>query len=217
MANLARTAVYVDGFNLFYSALKGNDEFKWLDLDRLARGLLKSHNQVISIRYYTARVTATTADPGLPTRQDTYIRALQAHIPHLTCQFGNFQTETKTCKLVRPLGGQQFAEVWVREEKGSDVNLAVNLVNDAWADRFDVALVISNDSDLAESLHLARAQGKTVGVASVARRPTRELHLNCDFFKHIRRHHLRNSQLPDLVIDQGGRNIHKPTGWRNTP
>jgi uncharacterized LabA/DUF88 family protein len=214
VANHARTAVYVDGFNLYYAALKGNDEFKWLDLDRLANALLHSHNTVVSIRYYTARVSATPADPDLPTRQDTYIRALQAHIPHITCQFGQFKVETKTCKLVQPLGGQQFAEVWVREEKGSDVNLAVNLLNDAWADRFDVALVISNDSDLAEALHLARAQGKTVGVASVANRPTRELNLNCDFFKHIRPHHLRNSQLPDPVIAGRGRQIRKPDAWR---
>lgn len=214
MANPARTAVYVDGFNLYYAALKGNNDVKWLDLDRLAKGLLQSHNQIVSIRYYTARVSATASDPGLPTRQDAYIRALQAHIPHLTCQFGQFQAQTKTCKLVQPLGGQQFAEVWVREEKGSDVNLAVNLVNDAWADRFDVALVISNDSDLAEALHLARAQGKTVGVASVANRPTRELNLNCDFFKHIRRHHLTNSQLPDPVVTAEGHEIRKPDDWR---
>lgn len=214
MANHARTAVYVDGFNLYYAALKGNNAFKWLDLDRLANALLQSHNRVVSIRYYTARVSATPTDPDLPTRQDTYIRALQAHIPHFTYQLGQFKVETKTCKLVHPLHGQQFAEVWIREEKGSDVNLAVNLVNDAWADRFDVALVISNDSDLAEALHLARTQGKTVGVASLANRPTRELHLNCDCFKHIRNHHLRNSQLPDPIITQKGREIRKPDVWR---
>ena len=214
MASHARTAVYVDGFNLYYAALKGNKEFKWLDLDRLANGLLQSHNKVVSIRYYTARVSSTPSDPDLPTRQDTYIRALQAHIPHLTCQFGQFKAETKTCKLAHPIGGQQFADVWVREEKGSDVNLAVNLVNDAWADRFDVALIVSNDSDLAEALHLARAQGKIVGVASVANRPTRELNLNCDFFKHIRRHNLKNSQLPDPVVTREGREIRKPDDWR---
>ncbi len=102
----------------------------------------------------------------------------------------------------------------MREEKGSDVNLAVNLVNDAWADRFDVALVISNDSDLAEALHLAQARGKTVGVASVASRPTRELNLNCDFFNHIRPYHLRNSQLPDPVVTADGHEIRKPDHWR---
>lgn len=44
--------------------------------------------------------------------------------------------------------------VWKNEEKGSDVNLAIHLLNDAWNNRFDVAVVVSNDSDLAEAMRL---------------------------------------------------------------
>ena len=45
---------------------------------------------------------------------------------------------------------RQFVEVIKTEEKGSDVNLAVHLLNDAWLDRYECAVVVSNDSDLAE-------------------------------------------------------------------
>ena len=35
---MSRTNVYIDGFNLFYGALKGSG-YKWLDLDVLCRHL----------------------------------------------------------------------------------------------------------------------------------------------------------------------------------
>ena len=51
------------------------------------------------------------------------------------------------------------------EEKGSDVNLAVHLVNDAWKKSFDAAVVISNDTDLVTPIRMVSAeQGKPVFV-----------------------------------------------------
>jgi len=46
------------------------------------------------------------------------------------------------------------------EEKGSDVNLACHLVNDAWAGRFDAAVVISNDTDLVEPIRIVTQELK---------------------------------------------------------
>ena len=57
-------------------------------------------------------------------------------------------------KLANPNSSQEFVEVIRTEEKGSDVNLAVHLLNDSWIDKFDCAVVVSNDSDLAESMPL---------------------------------------------------------------
>lgn len=44
------------------------------------------------------------------------------------------------------------------EEKGSDVNLAVHPLNDGWLDAYDCAVVVSNDSDLAEAMRLVKAR-----------------------------------------------------------
>lgn len=207
-----RAAVYVDGFNLYHSLLKGNDAFKWLDLKALATALLNKTNELVLIRYFTARVSNTPDDPGLSVRQDVYLRALKAHIPELTIQLGQFKTERKVKPVVSP--PPPFIEIWHREEKGSDVNLAVHLVNDAWHDRFDVALVISNDSDLAEALHLVQSLGKPVGVATRYDRPTQKLLQNSDFQRRITRTHLRKSQMPEQVVDQEGLVIRRPTEWR---
>ena len=206
-----RAGVYIDGFNLYHSLLKGNGAFKWLDLKALSGALLNQDNEIVLIRYFTARVSNTPQDPRLAVRQDAYLRALAAHIPELTIQEGQFKTEKKTKPVVSP--PPPFIEIWHREEKGSDVNLAVNLVNDAWHARWDVALVISNDSDLAEALHLVQCQGKPVGVATRFDRPTRRLVENSDFQRRITRTHLTRSQMPDTVPDHAGREIRRPDDW----
>jgi len=126
------TNVYVDGFNLFYGALKGTPH-KWLDLDALCRRLLPS-DDVQRIRYFTARVSARPSDPHLPTRQQAYLRALLT-IPHLTVHEGEFYVTYPTMALYEPTAAagtpSRFARVIKTEEKGSDVNIATYLMLDA--------------------------------------------------------------------------------------
>jgi len=70
-----------------------------------------------------------------------------------------------TALVHAPLGGQRSAEVWVPEEKGSDVDLASRLLLDAFRGAFDVAVGISNDADLLEPVRMVREElGLTVGV-----------------------------------------------------
>ena len=89
------------------------------------------------------------------------------------------------------------------EEKGSDVNLAVHLLNDAWLDKYDCAVIVSNDSDLAESLRLIKEQHKKIVGLFVCwkHHPSRELMRYADFTKRIRRKVLSISQLPNPFTD----------------
>ena len=50
----------------------------------------------------------------------------------------------------------RIVEVIKMEEKGSDVNLSVHLLNDAWKDRYDCAVLVTNDSDMAEAMRLVK-------------------------------------------------------------
>lgn len=206
-----RTAVYIDGFNLFYRGLRGTP-YRWLDLFALSRQLLQKTNEIVLMRYVTARVNSTPHDPDKHVRQDAYIRALKAHIPCLTVHEGTFLKSVVTAKLVTPINGTRFVEVHKTEEKGSDVNLAVHLVNDAWRDAFDVALVISNDSDLAEGIALARQRGKPVGVANPSANP--EVRMNfklyevASFHRRVEERFLRKALLPTRVGS-----IEKPATW----
>jgi uncharacterized LabA/DUF88 family protein len=160
-----RTIVYIDGFNLYYRSLK-KTPYKWLDLFKMSSLLLPPEkHDIISIKYFTARISVNklskpTEGPDAPTRQDIYLRAIRKHCPILTIIEGHFLTHPAN----RPLAcGKGTVKVLLTEEKGTDVNLAVHFLNDAWNNKFDCGVLVSNDSDLAECLHMVRELNKTIG------------------------------------------------------
>jgi hypothetical protein len=130
-----RTHIYIDGFNFYYGAVKGTP-FKWLDFKVLFSLILKPKHLISRIKYFTAVVSATPQDAGKPIRQKTYIRALQAYIPEIEIHYGHFLSHKVSMPLVNPSSLKYFEDVIKTEEKGSDVNLAVHLVNDAWLDLY---------------------------------------------------------------------------------
>jgi hypothetical protein len=139
---VAKVNVYIDGFNLYYGALKGTP-YKWLDLARLCKALLPS-DVIQEIKYFTARVSARPSNPTSAHDQSLYIRALRTS-PRLIIKYGHFLTHTVPMYLAAVTPPQR---VWVEktEEKGSDVNLASLLVRDAFRKQFEVAVLITNDS-----------------------------------------------------------------------
>ena len=110
-------------------------------------------NQIDKVRYFTARVSARPHDPGQPQRQETYLRAL-ATIADVELHFGHFLTHEISMPdaVAWKTGRYRAVRVMKTEEKGSDVNLATHLLMDAIDDLFDVADIISNDSDLKEPI-----------------------------------------------------------------
>jgi hypothetical protein len=206
-----RVYVYVDGFNLYYRALQ-RTQHKWLDLNALSQRLLRPGDTVDCIRYFSARVKARAGDPDAPRRQQIYLSALGT-IPNIEFHFGNFLTKKK----MRPLVSvpTRFVEVFDTEEKGSDVNLAVHLVNDAWSNRFDVALVLSQDTDLIEPLRIvSQERGKKVGLIWLdSRRPDHGMARASTFVRHVTPADLAASQLTDPVPRANGAPIAKPASW----
>lgn len=206
-----RTNVYVDAFNLYYGSLK-NTSYKWLDLLALCNAYLKGNN-ICSIKYFTAQVKARPTDPQQPARQQAYLRAL-ATLPCVEIIFGHYLSHSVKAKLAKtPPQGSPFVTIIKTEEKGSDVNLATHLVHDAHLNRFDVAVVVSNDSDLLTPIQVVRSElGKQVGILNPHAKPSKVLLKHSDFFKAIRQGALQNSQFPDKLTDKHG-TIQKPTGW----
>ena len=204
-----RIFLYVDGFNFYYSSLKQHPEVKWVDFYRLME-LRFPKADIVGIKYFTARVSARPEDPDQPNRQNIYFRALEASIPGIEIIYGHFLRHRIRMAKVHPPPNTEL--VWKTEEKGSDVNLAIHMLNDAWLDRFDIAAVLSNDSDLAESFRLVRARGKKVCFLKqeLAGTTSNKLKQSASYLKAIRLGMLKNSQLPDQIPET---NIHKPPSW----
>lgn len=214
-----RTTIYIDGFNLYYRAVRGT-RYKWLDLKRACEQLLNPHHRILAIKYYTAPVSGKR-DPQQPVRQQTYLRALLAMTPELAVFRGHFLTHEVSAPLAHPVAGRApTVRVLKTEEKGSDVNLAVHLVNDAWLDAFDCAVIVSNDSDLAEAMRLVRRHHPAKKIGLVFPRPggaagrfvhpSRELTQHANFVKHLGPAVLAACQLPDPIP---GTTIRKPATW----
>jgi uncharacterized LabA/DUF88 family protein len=208
-----RTYAYIDGFNFYYGAVK-NSPYKWLDFRALFTRILLPRYDLRAIKYFTAHVSAMPHDPQQPNRQRVFIRALKAYIPELTVILGQFRAHNARLPLVNPSGGQLFADVIKTEEKGSDVNIAVHLLNDAWHDLYDAALVVSNDSDLAEALRLVRDErNKEVILLTppkFQRRRSAVLKNAASRCMTIKNTDLAASQLPNLIPQT---NIYKPDSW----
>ncbi len=232
------TIVYIDGFNFYYGALKGTPH-KWLDYEALSHRLLPQ-DQIKRIRYFTSPIKATATDPGGPERQHALLRAIAVN-SLIETHRGHFRRDPRwfpiapgpwsdaTRPRIRPrrlvdllqrrlepkLGRPPMIRVLKTEEKGSDVNLASHLLRDVFKGSCTKALVISNDSDLAEPIAMAVDEGIVVGVVNPHRRNRMSQHLKKVACFEIQLHHpvLADCQLPNPVIGPQGRQIHKPKEW----
>lgn len=169
--------------------------------------------------YFTAMVSARPDDPFKPQRQQTYLRALRT-LEEIRIELGQFVQHNKIMPLVKPivLPDRTLDRVRVirTDEKGSDVNLATRLLHEAHLDLFDVAVVMSNDSDLVAPVKLVRQEiGKRVGLINPHPNPSRELLANVDFVKQLRSGPLKACRLPDTLEDAAGP-ITCPTVWLDT-
>ena len=252
-----KTWIYVDGFNLYYGALKGTP-YKWLDPVRLAKTLLPQDHVVDRLRYFTASVSGKF-DPTAPARQRVYLNALST-LPEVRIHYGRFLAKTAWRPLANlPVAGRQIstpdlvtlpagqhpvlgkrrqmlpvgvyqnqhsnrrkatapiadaliAEFHTMEEKGSDVNLAAYLLNDAWKASFDAAVVISNDTDLVTPIRMvSNEQGRPVFVVCPGRwQVAPQLKKVASHVRHVRPAMLKAAQFPDKLP---GSAISKPHGW----
>ena len=216
-----RAYIYIDGFNLHHGAVKRQPQYKWLDLVVFSKRLMAGYD-VGKVKYFTAKVRGL-GDPERQSRQMVYWRALQhLHPSEFEIVEGRFRIDPKPLReAIKRSDGKYFAGtksimVMKVEEKGTDVNLAVHLLNDAWKNLYDTALVVSNDSDLVEAIRVVHSElGKKVVLANpfwwskkgIARHL---MNLGLERRK-INETQLAACQLPDEIA---GTNLRRPDTWK---
>lgn len=179
--------------------------------------LLPADYELNWVRYFTARVGGSATDPRQPQRQDVYIRALHAECRRFTLHEGAFRTDTD----LLPLAGSSVEEpelvkVRVKQEKGSDVNLAIHLNDDASQEAMDLAIVVTDDYDQEGALKMARDHHE-IQLMVVSPRNQRGLarSVRAEFYKPVHESLLLECQMPDLTVDHQGLEVHRPKDWEN--
>jgi hypothetical protein len=203
---LERVIAYVDGFNLYFGLKdSGWRRYYWLNLERLVQNLLRPGQEATSVKYFTARVSQP---PDKQRRQMTFIEALGT-LSSVEIFFGKYQLNPRHCYNCGH-------EDTVPNEKMTDVNIAVELLSDAFQDRFDMALLISADSDLVPPLRRIRQlfPGKKIVLAFPPQRSSMELKKVGHAYFTIGRDVIAKSLFPEAVTKADGYVLKCPGSWK---
>lgn len=199
-----RVIVYVDGFNLYFGMKEaGYEHCKWLDIEKLVNNLLKPNQEQQQIKYFTSRVGN---NPEKQKRQTTYIEALETK--NIKVFYGHYQSNRVECK--------RCGNIWPSyNEKMTDVNIATQMIIDAYKDNYDMAMLISGDSDLVPPMKAIHENfnNKRVFVAFPPKRHNSSVSLAAKGSLIIGRKKLVDSQFPDEVQKRGGFKLRKPSDW----
>jgi 6-hydroxy-3-succinoylpyridine 3-monooxygenase len=209
-AVVRRTIVYIDGFNLYYGAIKGTAH-KWLNLERLFQ-MVRNQDQIVKIKYFTALISGPKV-----ANQQAYLRAL-ATLPCVRIIEGKFKPKTTVCQVVPCtfIGNKKFSTF---QEKTTDVNLALHMLDDAYQDCCDCFVLVSGDSDLVPALKMIkyRFSKKLLVVYVPSQNPhmgtSIELRSAADLERRLPVELLKHAQFPARIPDGSGGFIEKPHSW----
>lgn len=205
-----RSIIYIDGFNLYYGSLKGGPH-RWLDIEKYFTRV-RQDDDVQVIRYFTALVS----DAAGRARQLAYLRAL-ATLPKVQVHFGKFKQKKIECKVppCAHTGPRRFTSF---EEKRTDVNIAIWMLDDAYQGLCERAVVVSGDSDLVPALTAVRNRCPAIELIvyvparDVTRGAAVEMRHAADKNRTLPLAPLAHCQLPSPLTDSSG-TILKPVGW----
>lgn len=206
MNNTKRVIVYVDGFN-FYFGLKSKAwrKFYWLDFVKFFESLLKPHQTLECVLYFSAR----PHDKDKADRQDKLFSANKLN-PKFILQLGKYLKKKETCRKC----GNTYDKF---EEKETDVRIATTIVRDVVLDRCDISIIVSADSDLKPAIELIRdyKQSHKIYTYFPPNRHSLDLQQKSDGTLKLENHFLKfqNAVLNDSVFLPNGYEIKKPKSW----
>ena len=201
--SIERVIAYIDGFNLYFGIKEKYPYLKWLNVRELAQNLLKANQKLDAVKYFTSMVAN---NPPKEKRQRTYIDALKSE--NIEIVYGQYKSRMKKCYRC----GHNWND---NEEKMTDVNIAVHLLVDALHDDYDMAMLISGDSDLVPPIKAVHHNfpNKRVLVAFPPDRHNNSVKNVAKGSLTIGRGKLASSQLPESITLPGGYTLHKPQEW----
>jgi uncharacterized LabA/DUF88 family protein len=212
-----RCIVYIDAFNWYYGVFMHRPAWKWLNIQSYFEAL-RPDEEVVAVRFFTAVVEPRHHVSVKRDRQRRYLKALET-LPKVQVIMGKYQERTVTC---RAAPCPRKLEYTVAEEKKTDVNLAVQLIDDAIHGRAESMIIVSADSDLEPAVEWVRRSHPVIKVSvyipalEEGRQQRRNdnyqrMQVNCRLLPlgEIARH-----LLPATVTLPDGATVERPAEWR---
>lgn len=199
-----RVAAYIDGLNLYHGMkAAGLDDYRWLDVERLMDELLDPGEEVAHITYFNASAWAIEKRE----RQADYLAALTA-ATSVTVVLGAFMEKFWHCSDCRVRNIRH-------EEKRTDVAIGARLVHDLHTMDFEIAAIVTGDSDVVAAIDVARnVRDVTIRSIFPPKRGSEDLKRVADEFRRMKKKHIEVSLLPDPCFDSDGVAIPCPDLWK---
>lgn len=202
---MQRVISYIDGYNLYFGLRQqGWKRFYWLNLQQLSEQFLRTDQLLVETKYFTT-IVKRPADKRL--RQQVFLEALQT-LPNFSLYYGHFLSDEIVCRRC----GYTYT---THHEKMTDVNISVELMRDAFQDRFDLAFLLSADSDLVSPIRTVQQLFPAKRVISIfpPGRSSLALQRVARGVLRVGRAELLKSLFPDQVL-KGSIILNRPSEWR---
>lgn len=205
-----RSMFFIDGFNVYHSLATGFRKYLWLDFYSLARNISSlPYEDVQAVNYFTA---FATWKPASVSRHRDYVEVIKNSGVDIV--LGRFQEKQRKCAATGGCGRIFTAH----EEKLTDVNIALSIVETCVNNKCDILYLVSGDNDLTPALEVARKLCNGIKITVVL-----PLHAKAKNLKQICSRNgyscisiseplLSKSQFPNNVTI-GGKIYSRPSSW----
>lgn len=203
-----RAAFYIDGFNLYHAIDEMDKPYlKWVSYYKISKILADPAEEVVKVVWCTAK---TKKSPAKGDRHDRLVNAqkLEGVLPRM----GHFVDETRECRNCE-------AKWFHPTEKEGDINVAINLLRDAFRDEFDHAYLVTADSDQAATVRMFIDEFKEKEITIVAppgRRRSEHLYNIANNTINITELILEKAVMPEIIISPRPRfisNVRRPVEY----
>ncbi len=164
------------------------------------------HQELVAVKYFSAR---PLGDPDKSLRQNAFF---QANLENRKFKLilGKYLKKRLECFKCHNI-------INTYEEKESDVNLATQIVADAYQDNCDIVIIVSADSDMIPAIDLAREAGKKVFIYFPPNHKSSNLRILAGMRPTwLERYEgrFKNAMLPDRITLKNGFELRIPEPWR---
>ena len=221
---MKKTSIYIDGYNLYHAVDSLQKPYlKWVNLIGLAKEFAQPDNhKIVRCQFFTAFPQHKSHE--VQQRYLAYIAAIQ----HYGVQVieGNFKR-----KIIHyHHNGKSYTRT-AHEEKESDVNLSLAILEDAYEHISDKIIVITNDSDVSPAIRMAKRKNQSLELSVITPPLIKTKRANYDLLnacgdinkagkqtyyntRMIKQIHLEYNLMPEIITLANGELLHMPKEYQ---